>query len=97
MTRGRRRLAWAVWLGLGLTGPLGLGAAAVAETVKLSLDQGRIIARQALMAGNAALARGLAQGLLQADRNDPYALLILTAAETQLGNPAAGRQAGRAA
>ena len=74
-----------------------LASAAGAETVKFSLDQGRIIARQALMAGNAALARALAKGLLQADAHDPYALLILTAAETQLGNPTAGRQAGRAA
>ena len=49
------------------------------------------------MAGNADLARALAQGLLQADARDPYALLILTAAETALGNPGAGRRAGRQA
>lgn len=97
MTHGLRRLARAVWLGLCLAGAVGLASVAGAETVKLSLDQSRIIARQALMAGNAALARALAKGLLQADADDPYALLILTAAETQLGDPAAGRQAGRAA
>ena len=76
---------------------MGLSAPAGAETVKLSLDQSRMIARQALMTGNAALARALAKGLLQADGDDPYALLILTAAETLLGNPKAGRHAGRAA
>ncbi|MFC3179479.1 hypothetical protein [Cypionkella sinensis] len=49
------------------------------------------------MSGNAQLARALAAGLLQADPNDPYALLIMTASETQLGRPAEGRKAGRAA
>lgn len=94
LVRGRAR---AVWLGLCLAGVVALASVAGAEAVKLSLDQSRIIARQALMAGNAALARALAKGLLQAKGDDPYALLILTAAETQLGNPTAGRQAGRAA
>ena len=72
-------------------------APVAAETVQLSLEQGLMVARQALLVGNPALARGLALGLLQANAQDPYALLILSAAETQLGNPAAGRKAGKAA
>lgn len=97
VSTGLRSRARAIWLGLGLAGAIGLSGGAIAETVEFSLDQGRVVARQALMSGNAQLARALAAGLLQADPNDPYALLIMTASETQLGRPAEGRKAGRAA
>ena len=91
----RRAAVWAA--AAAMAGMLASPGPTAAETVRLTLDQGLIVARQALMAGNAPLARGLAQGLLQADAKDPYALLILSAAETELGNPLAGRAAGQAA
>ncbi|MDT8854318.1 hypothetical protein RNZ50_04545 [Paracoccaceae bacterium Fryx2] len=68
-----------------------------AEPVELTLDQARIVARQAYAAGEYGVANALARRLLEADAQDAQALLILAATEPALGNPAAGRRAGRAA
>ncbi|MFN3972611.1 MAG: hypothetical protein ACK4L4_14775 [Gemmobacter sp.] len=83
---------------------LGLFAATVAQpepapprVVTLTTAQAQILARDAYAAGDHALARALAVRLLEADPNDPRALLIVTATAPALGDPARGRSAGRAA
>ena len=76
---------------------LALAAPAQAETVDLTLDQARMVAQNAHEAGDYALANALARRLLEANPNDPQALLLLAATEPLLGNPAAGRKAGRKA
>ncbi|MEO6301516.1 MAG: hypothetical protein ABIO62_17970, partial [Paracoccaceae bacterium] len=70
---------------------------ASADTVDLSLDQARDVARRALLSGDPALAVALAHRLVEAKPDDPYALLILAAGLQQLGDPAKGRAAGKAA
>ncbi|MGB8812481.1 MAG: tetratricopeptide repeat protein, partial [Paracoccaceae bacterium] len=74
-----------------------LAAPVQAESLSLSLDQARMVAQQAHAAGDYALANALARRLLEANPKDPEALLLLAATEPQLGNPTAGRRAGRAA
>ena len=71
--------------------------AAAADTVKLTVAEARVVAQRALLSGDAALAVALARKLLEADARDPFALLILAAAEPKLGDPLAGLRAGRAA
>ncbi len=68
--------------------------AASAQTFQLSLDEGRVAAREATLAGNFALARDLANALLEADPNDRAALIVLAAAQPQLGQAGEGRAAG---
>ncbi len=67
---------------------------AAAQSFELSLDAGRVAARQAALAGNFTLARDLALALLAADANDRTALIVLAAVQPQLGAPRNGRQAG---
>ncbi|MES2666528.1 MAG: hypothetical protein V4712_10540 [Pseudomonadota bacterium] len=65
--------------------------------MSLTREQSLVVARQALFSGNPVLARAIASALLQGNNADPYALLIISVAETQLGNPGGGHVAGRAA
>lgn len=82
---------------LPLSLALAFAAPSQAETVDLTLDQARLVAQEAHAAGEFALANALARRLLEANPDDPEALLLLAATEPQLGNPTAGRKAGRAA
>ncbi len=59
----------------------------------LTLEQARTVARQALRTGQPQLALEIARGLLQANKRDADALLIVAAAQGQLGNPINGRRA----
>ena len=73
---------------------IGLCAPAVSQTFELSLNEGRVAARQAVFAGDFAVARDFAKALLQADPNDRTALVILAASQPQLGEAREGRRAG---
>jgi hypothetical protein len=85
-----------IWRLLALVGLL-VAAPLRAETVDITLDQARVIARQAYGAGEFGIANALARRLVQANPHDAQALLILAATEPALGNAQAGRRAGRAA
>ncbi|MEL6683426.1 MAG: hypothetical protein AAFQ09_12410 [Pseudomonadota bacterium] len=63
-------------------------------TVDLSLDDARLLARQAVAAGEFELARDLATKLIEVNPDDRAALLILALAEPQIGDPDAGWAAG---
>jgi len=65
-----------------------------AETFELSLDDGRIAARQAALAGQFEMARDFALALTQADVNDRAALIVLAAVQPRLGAAGDGRRAG---
>ena len=67
-----------------------------AET-RLSPDEARALAGQLLQSGRLPEARDLAMGLLQADRRDVAALIIVAQAERVLGRPDVARDAGAAA
>lgn len=82
-----------LWLALAFL----LAQGAAAETVDLTLENARIIARQAYAVGELGVANALARRLLEANPHDAQALLILAATEPALGNPTAGRLAGRKA
>ena len=82
-----------LWLALAFL----LAQGAAAETVDLTLENARIIARQAYAVGEMGVANALARRLLEANPRDAQALLILAATEPALGNPTAGRLAGRKA
>ena len=72
-----------------------LGALSVGAepTATLTLTEARQIAQSALLSGNPALTQQLANGLLVANPKDAHALLLLSAAEAELKNPTAARQA----
>lgn len=74
-----------------------LAVPAGAEERVLTREQAVLIARLAYGSGDIALANAIARRLVQADPKDAEALLILAATEPVLGNPVAGRMAGRAA
>lgn len=59
----------------------------------VTLDQARLIARQALTEQNPTIALEIGKTLLAANPLDPDALLIVAAAQAQLGNPINGRRA----
>lgn len=82
-----------LWLALALV----LAQSVAAETVDLTLENARTIARQAYAVGEMGVANALARRLLEANPRDAQALLILAATEPALGNPTAGRLAGRKA
>ena len=82
-------------LALALAVMLALPAAA--EERMVTRDQAVEIARLAYMSGDLALANAIARRLVQGNPKDAEALLILAATEPILGNPTAGRMAGRAA
>lgn len=74
------------------------GASAFAQDrVEISIEDGRIIAREAVLSGDPELARDFANALLQADPADRSALLILASAQAHLGNPTAARLAAEKA
>ncbi|MEP4197535.1 MAG: hypothetical protein ABJL99_18080 [Aliishimia sp.] len=60
---------------------------------QITLDEARFLARVALQRGEPQLALNIAKGLLDANPKDPTALLIVAAAQSQLGNPINGRRA----
>lgn len=82
-----------LWLALALV----LAQGAAAKTIDLTLENARLIARQAYAVGEMGVANALARRLLEANPRDAQALLILAATEPALGNPTAGRLAGRKA
>jgi len=95
--RFARDLARAACLGLLLTGqPLGAEPAAPGA-VTMSLDEARDLAMRALAAGQPGVAQAIARALIEQNPKDYQAYLILAAAETRLGNGAAGAAAARSA
>lgn len=73
---------------------IAITAPVYAQNLELSLDEGRVAARRAVLAGDFAVARDFALALLQADENDRTALLVLAASQPQLGAAREGRKAG---
>ncbi len=72
-----------------------LGTAAVAQTtVDVPIDEARVIATRALLAGETGLALQIARSLLQVNPDDRTALLVVAAGAPRVGQPAEGRQAG---
>ncbi|MEL6838968.1 MAG: surface lipoprotein assembly modifier [Pseudomonadota bacterium] len=65
-----------------------------AQNVDLTLDDARLLARQAVAAGEFELARELATKLIEVNPEDREALLVLAVAEPQLGDADAGWAAG---
>lgn len=65
-----------------------------ADTLSLSIDEARQLARAALAEGRADITAEIARGLLQRDPADIEALMMLGWAEVGLGNPRAARAAG---
>jgi hypothetical protein len=65
-----------------------------AQTLELSLEDGRAAARQAALTGQSDLARDFALALTDADPDDRAALVVLAAVQPQLGAPRDGRLAG---
>ncbi|WP_445809692.1 hypothetical protein [Yoonia sp.] len=71
------------------------GSAISAQTsVNLTLAEARALARQALFAGDSALALDLARAVLSQVPDDRASLIIVAAAAPQQGDTAAGRRAG---
>ncbi|TNC71615.1 hypothetical protein [Rubellimicrobium roseum] len=68
-------------------------AAAQPARLDMTLPEARAIARQAVLSGDAALAREIAAGLLAGNPDDRAALVVLASAEPALGRPAQGRLA----
>ena len=68
--------------------------ASAQSSVNLTLDEARQAAVNLLLNGETLTAYQLSQGLLQADPNDRTALVVMSAAARQLGQPKIGRQAG---
>ncbi|NUB44135.1 hypothetical protein GEU84_007060 [Fertoebacter nigrum] len=66
-------------------------------TVALAVEEARLLARQALEAGQPDLAQSIAGALLQRDQGDVAAWLLMSAAEARRGRGTAGVQAGRRA
>lgn len=89
LQRGVALLALAVWL-------VAAAPCAQADT-RLSPDEARKLAGQLLQTGRVVEARDLAMGLLQADRKDVAALIIVSQAERVMGRPDVARNAGAAA
>ncbi|MEJ6401321.1 surface lipoprotein assembly modifier [Yoonia sp. 2307UL14-13] len=63
-------------------------------TVDVPLGEARVIARQALLAGDTELALQITQALLEANPDDRIALIILAAGAPRVGQAAEGRRAG---
>ena len=71
-----------------------MAAPVAAQQVEIPLDDARVLATQAVLAGEFDLARELADKLLAVDPDDRDALLVRAAAETQVGDPDLGWEAG---
>ena len=82
----RLSVALAVWL---FAQP-----ASAQTTVDLSLDQAREVATQALLAGDAEVAIGIAEAVLASIPDDRASLLVVAGAAPRLGDAAKGRRAG---
>lgn len=87
----------ALAVGLCLTAPSVLADPATASepSTTITLEDARLVARQALYAGRFDLARQLAMALLDADPEDAYAYGVLAAAHSQLNDPRLARAAAR--
>ena len=81
---------WIAALAIGLLSTF----ASAQTTVDVSLDDARIIATRALLAGEEELAIQIARGLLQANPDDRTALIIVAAVAPRQGDPETGRKAG---
>lgn len=84
--------AWARWVLVALT--LLWGTELAAQQVDVSVADARILGRQALAAGEFALAAEIARKLIEVNPDDRDALLILAVAAPQLGDADAGWEAG---
>ncbi len=82
-----RRLVRSACLALIFAAPV------AAETVQLGIEDARVLARQAYLAGDLKLANQIAYGLLKADPSDPQALILIAATDPALGRPKEGRKA----
>jgi hypothetical protein len=89
LRRGAALLAVALWS--AVTAPV------LKADTRMSLEEARALAGQLLQSGRLPEARDLAMGLLQADRRDVAALIIVSQAERTLGRPDVARDAGAAA
>ena len=69
--------------------------AGTSESATFSLDEARLVARQALQKGQFELARQIAMGLLEADAEDPFAYGVLAAAHSRMNDPRLARAAAR--
>lgn len=63
------------------------------EAVELTLDQARLLAVEALKAGDPGLAIQVARGLLLANPQDPFAHYVIATAHANLNQPGPGRAA----
>ncbi len=92
---GRLRLwAWVGALALALGCPAGTVRA---EVLELTPDEALMTARAAYLAGEVAAARHIARALAEAQPDNPWVHLVLSASEVRLGRPEAGLKAGRLA
>lgn len=69
-------------------------AASAQNTIDLPIGQARSIMVQSAQGGDPALAKEIAEAILQQNPDDRDALIVLAVAEPRLGNAAAGRAAG---
>ncbi|WP_235224211.1 hypothetical protein [Octadecabacter dasysiphoniae] len=71
-----------------------LSSPSLSQTFELSLEEGRVAARQAALQGQFELARDFALALTDADADDRDALIVLAAVQPKLGAARDGRRAG---
>ncbi|WP_299698989.1 hypothetical protein [uncultured Tateyamaria sp.] len=89
MKRALLATALSLWASAGLTAP------ETQDSQTLTMEQARILARQALYAGRFDLARDVAAVLVRADPEDAYAYGVLAAAHSRLNDPKEARSAAR--
>ena len=68
-----------------------------AQQLTMTLDEARIVARNAFLSGNRSLAWQIASRLVEADPSDVQALILQSATAPDFGQPDLGRVAGRRA
>lgn len=73
---------------------IGFCSPALSQQFELSLEEGRVAARQAALLGQFELARDFALALTDADENDRLAWVVLAAVQPKLGAAREGRRAG---
>jgi hypothetical protein len=71
-----------------------MGSQLTAQDVDIPIADARVLAVQALRAGELPLAMEVARKLLEVDPDDRTALIIMAAASPQVGDPTAGWRAG---
>lgn len=89
MKRALFATALSLWASVGLT------ASETQDSQTLTMEQARVLARQALYAGRFDLARDVAAVLVRADPEDAYAYGVLAAAHSRLNDPKEARSAAR--